>query len=698
MTRIAVVAGLVRVAAFLVALLLPAQTLVADDEVSDDPQLLVEIIAVVGSGRSEQHPATNVSLEMGVGDERDALGEPLLSVLTDEFGFAYAHIPWSALEPSSRGKRPLIWVRSQSPGMLVRTAKVRAPEPSPDMLTVNVVLQPGGVVEGVILSADGDPVAGEVHLVSEGLWDGLSLSWFAKADSDGRFRGEVLAEGTLALFARGWDDPGADHTWSRCYSAEFSEGSGCSGVIDVRFDEASPFVEIHVAGPGVLRGYVRDNDGHPAAGLRLMALRAGAVRGRVERPLEGETLAGFTERAGGGEREAYTHTDDDGAFLFTGLRKGDFDVSASRGLPFEGYRLQLTEQSVPGDGSPLELLLTRPHLAVHVRHADGSLPTEQLGGGGLRPWTPHETWPHTAALMVCVTPDDTRSEPWLSPFVMGRESVPGEFIVELGDRKSVVVGLVGGAVPWRSERIVVPEDAGRIDVQLTIPNPVGTGALVLDVLDSDDAPLSTGLRVRLLGPQSGSVLLEQIVHYASEETWPLRWDLPEGQYRLVVEGQAKHGDHHGDLQQRREHGAFDALVEIKPGVETQLTAKLNAGARLQLRLIGETNAADRALMRERDAFAPEYEIDVLAGQVSLHLERPGRWARAVDFDQPWLRGEMAKWFVGLDSNPFLGGEATSELLSPGTYTVVARLPAGRTVRRDVVLQPGKTLYVILSFD
>ena len=691
MTRIAVVAGLVRVAAFLAAMLLPAQTLVANDEVSDEPQLLVQIIAVVGSGRSEQHPATNVSLEMGVGDERDALGEPLLSVRTDEFGFAFAHIPWSALEPSSRGKRPLIWVRSQGLGLLVRIAKVRAPEPSPRMFTVNAVVQPGAVVEGVMLGPNGEPVAGDVRLVRSREGGSVGIASLARAGSDGRFRGEVLHEGPMALFARGSSDTGFHGRWTTLDFADLNVGSGFSSVIDVRFAEAVPFVEIDLEGPGVLQGRVRDREGRPAAAMSLKAVLIGDARGQIDPSVPEETLEEFMVRRAGGDIEAKTRTDAQGAFRLTGLREGLYELWDIGGRSFEdwGYSQIMTDEPVPSDGSPLELELTRPHLAVHVSTADGSVPTDEFGMRGLGLRLAHGSWPKTVALMVSFAPAHPVLGGWGSPYLSGPSTIPGEFIVPLGDLRSVDVGIHGGAVPWRPLRVAVPEDAGRIDVNLVIPEPVAMGTLILDVQDSAGEAVTTGLRARLLGPQSGVVLLEEVVHYSWQHLWPLRWTLPEGQYRLVVEGQAKIDYHHGNLMNAREHGAFDGLIEISPGAETRLTAKLQDGARLRLRLIGETELSDRALMRARDAFAPDDEIEARARVVTLHLERAGRWPQALNFSQP--EG-------GLASTLALGNEATSEVLTPGTYTLVATMVGGRTVRRALVLQPGETSFVILQLD
>jgi hypothetical protein len=72
-------------------------------------------------------------------------------------------------------------------------------------------------------------------------------------------------------------------------------------------------------------------------------------------------------------------------------------------------------------------------------------------------------------------------------------------------------------------------------------------------------------------------------------------------------------------------------------------------------------------------------------------------AERVPFQREWGEGTDAAGTHLFSWLP-LGSEATSEVLSPGTYTLVAETAGGRTLRHDVLLVDGQTLELTLEFE
>lgn len=662
------------------------------------PMITVEITAALARSGFPQAPAAQQPLELGVSVSWKTLGEPLLTVVTDDDGKALAQLPWNAVLDLGDVPRPLIWARSQGLGMLRRVEVVKAPGQAGETVPLGLHVQPGVLVEGVIVGPDGVPVAGEVSVVILTEW-GAASRLLGKAGPDGRFRGEVYTEGPQVFLARGTDDPDYDGKSWFPGKGEFSVGRGVLGVLDLRFEEPPPSITVQLFGPGVLQGHVRDGAGHPAAGLELRAVLAERDQGQgVPGPLK-ESLEEFIVRERGGDSEGVTVTDDQGAFTLRGLRDDRFNIWASFGHDFPQEQQLLTVDPVPSRGRPLELRLSRPHLAIHVRHQDGSMPEEGFTFRESRSRDVAVEWSQQTALMVSITPDD---EQWMNlgqTYLSGRATGPGEFIVETDGQRSVDLGVHGGGVPWQPLRVAVPKGSSRIDVDLVIPTPVALGSLVLDVQDGGGDAVLQDIRVRLLGPQSGVILVERRFPYSEADDWPLRWELPGGEYRLVVEGQAALDGHHGYVEQAREHGAFETLVQISAGVERSLTATLGAGAWLQLRLLGTPDDADLAATRRlfSRTSATEADFESWAGEVSLRLEQPGRWTGCPYFKFAAMANTSAAG-LHLFTSLLLGREATSEMLTPGSYTLVARTPGGRTVRQSVVFVPGQTLPVTIAFE
>ncbi|GEM_PF-2607528 len=647
------------------------------------------------SGRGAQPLATQ--LEFGVSPSRKDLGEPLQLIETGADGQAVVELPWQLVAAPADGKPPWLWVRSQGTGLLNRVASRRAPTEPGESAVLSVSIQPGVVVEGRLLGPNGEPTAGRVDWWS---FDdqGVTSGYVGKAGADGLFSGELIREGTHGLLAQGQAAQDA-FLVSAINDAALQLGTGFSKLFEVRFDEAVPFIEVQVFGPGVLRGRIVDAAGAPAAGISLLAVVA-ALDNEASDTAIPYSRTRDIDREGRGQARVYMVTDNDGAFEARGLRDDLFNVRAADDqLSTSGFPRLLTPQPVPSHGEPLEFQLSRPHLAIHVTQADGSPPPERFRA--LRMQRSHsdiDEWPDTPGLLVTLGWEDVPVGDRIGGYLKARATGPGEFTVELDDDVSVVVGVLGGDLPWRPQRVDVPPGAGRVDVDLVMPEPAIPGTLVLDVVDSAGEPVVRQLRVRVSDTTSGVTLVDKPFDFPHTGDWPLRLSLPEGEYDLLVEGHPWFDTRHGSLMRRRVHGKHEQPLLITPAQELRVTASVSDGARLSLSAHGLPTAADRQGVRDWDPREDTVEyVEYWARYVEVHLEREGRWPERVEFPKytedgtPAVRGRLI-------SGIGLGSEGVSEMLSPGEYTLVATTQGGRTLRRDVLLIAGQTLTVTLRFD
>lgn len=647
-------------------------------------------------------PPAVASLELGVSDSRKELGAPLMSFATGPDGTAQIAFPRRLVPPPQEGRKQWLWLRSQGTGLLTRVVSQRVPEADGVTLAMSVTVQPGAVVEGRILGPDGQPAAGRVDWWFFGAED-ITSSNAGFAGPDGLFRGELRHEGQHGLLAAGSSRTDGDRQWLIA-SEQLDLGTGFSELFEVDFDQPVPFIEVRVSGPGRLQGRVLDESGAPATGVDLVAVRAELDDG-AGNPGPWPRVREL-ERLGGGHLRLRATTGADGDFALQGLRTGLFHVRAADGDDSSsGYPVLLTRSAVPADGAPLELRLTRPHLAIHVRQADGSLPEAAIGIHRDPRWGfARDPWPSEPELLVTLATRFAHLGGWYGAHLQAKVIGPGEFVAELGAELRDVpeleldVGLLGGELPWRPQRVRVPDGAGRVDVDVVLPVAVPGGALVLDVVDGRGAALMEGLRLRIEDPATGVVLVDLSCDHADDHDWPLRIPLPAGDFLLRVEGHARMDSHHGTLSRRRAHGAHEQPLRIAAGVETRVTARLGEPARLALRVTGPVTEADRAAVRARfEGRLEDDDVDTWARLVMLRLEREGRWPESPQFARFAMEGTSA---AGTHLFPWvpLGGDETSEPLTPGTWTLVATLPGGRELRRPVTLAPGQTLSVTLEFE
>ncbi|MFT7461962.1 MAG: hypothetical protein ACI9EF_000296 [Pseudohongiellaceae bacterium] len=647
----------------------------------------VEIVAYLSVPNTRNRTPVATRLELGSSSSQQEFGEPLQVIETDTDGRAVVELAWELIPAPVNGEQAWLWIRSEGPGLLSRVASRRVPKESGQSVTLSLRLQPGVIVEGRIIGPDGEPARGTVDSWSFDDTPFFPRRSLGKAGADGLFSGELTAEGTHGLLAKAYR---ASRSTPEKPSSARQLGTGFSDLFEVSFDAAVPFIEVHVSGPGVLKGRVLDATGAPAAAVRLSAVVA-SIDDEASDTAIPYSQTFDLEQEGRGLAQVWMTTDTQGAFEATGLRDDLFNIHAAGNERFSAAALVLlTPQSVPSHGQPLELQLTRPHLAIHVTQADGSPPPKGFRRLYVDSITSQlDEWPDEPRLLVTLARGDVPSENWRDAYPEAQTTGPGEFIVELEDDVTVFAGVLGGDMTWQPLTIVVPAGAGRIDVELVMPEPAVHGTLVLDVLDSLGAPVLREVQVRVSDPTSGVILFNKPFTHTDEEDWPLRLTLPDGQYQLLVEGHAWVERRHGTVMTPRNHGRFEQQLLISPAHETHVTAVLSAGARLSLNVYGVPTEADRLAVRDWDPRddSDEY-VESWAPRVELRLQRPGHWPDPVNFRRR----------KQLFSSMHMGSEGLSEMLSPGDYTLVATTTGGRTIRREVQLIAGQTLAVSLRFD
>ncbi len=681
------------------------------DEVSDPlplntssvPVLQVEVFVESFEGEAGHIPAVGLPVALGVSTSRTDLSEPLHQLVTDDQGVARVDLPWRA-RYESRSPRWFVWARVKSEGWLERVRFGQVPLLPAEGVSIQVSAIRGVEVWGRVIGPDGEPTHARVDWWS--LEEGSRVTGFlGNADENGLFSGELSVQGRLRLYAMGRSTFLGRNRDLKAGAADV--GTGASEEFRVRFDEQPPFIEFAVSGPGVLRGRLLDGAGRAVPQHLLIAVLAekdAELSGRVGRdPVVHASDLGLQ---GGGHVFADAETGPDGRFLIQGLRGGSYHLRVKP--PAEGAATswqRLTEQAIPANGAPFQLTYVRSHLAIHVRRSDGELPGPLHRGQELGLAIPvgERAEGDSPMLSVMHAPGSfSWSAGGEKRRLVADRVGEGEFLVDVEPGSVVDVGLIGEGIPWRSRRVALPQGGGRVDVELVLPEPTSTGVLVLHVLDRRGEAPQGPVRVRVEEPGTGAVLFESTAS-ARQGSLEKRAVLPTGRYLLRVDGLASRSFWHGTVTGSRSHGSAERVVDVEPGREQQVTLQLNAGSRLAVTVVGNPGGPSNSASASVSWMGPGARAlrQVYFGEptlsVALRLEHEARWPEEVFFLREAKQGTSAAG-LHLLSTLALGEEATSELLAPGDYTLVAVGPDGRERRQAVSLVDGETLAVRVLLD
>ena len=535
----------------------------------------------------------------------------------------------------------------------------------------------GLTVRGRLIDAEGRGVPGTVRAV--GVRDSVTVtSAFANAGADGSFVIHLRREGTFDLLA----DAGE---------------AGTGAMRDVAIDgSASPeTIQLRVGGPGIVRGFVRDASGRPAAGLELFVCLAALDDDQGDFLFLGPEDSRVA-RGEGGRTWVTRQTAADGSFEARGLRLDRYVVRVQRKSNDPRTHL-LTPTPVQSDGTAHELLFDRPHIAVRLVDETGAplpLPASSVpcSWHGVRTCLDlPEEWPEEPSIVVVPIADEAHlAGPW--EFFLPARRVGDELVFEVDENRRYEVGLLGGSQLWRPTEVLVSSVDSRIEIALAASAPSPMGAISLLVSRAGQVPARSSIAVQFEDPSTSTPLVR--TDSFGVGTGPSQYRLPEGEYRVVVEGTAV-VDYHGRLWTPRSSGRSESLVRVAADRSTDVEVRLPEGARIHLGLRGEVLASDREAIGTGTFFFGN--VESWASHASFSLLPEDGWPQPVEFTMV-IEGRGTIAGTRLVSMLPLGSDSTSELLPAGRFRLEARMPGGRVASKDVVLVDGATTDVTLEFD
>ncbi len=629
----------------------------------------------------------NMRVVLGVGSPRPpAFGAPhsrspafIHEGTTDDDGRLTIRVPWDEIEAAREQPDAQLWAYVVGPGLQRRKSLRDLPVRPTKRTVLPVFTHSDGMVRGRVVDESGNPV--------------VALVTYCVFDSEGK-----LGSGPTTTSERDSRFEIADY---RRETANFLADAGEFGtgaVRDVDLDALAPIL-IVVSGSGVLRGRVFDERGLPVPEFPLTAWPAAFDTARGSRRFP-EPARSFAELEGRGRIRADARTDARGAFEIRGLREDHYVIRCGNTpYPWGPFEILLTPAPVPTDGAPLELQFRRTYLAVRVVNdrgqpfegqVDSGATTTQWGPGRVEPM---DRWP--ADVRVVVLPGGAEDDltKLTNPRLAGTASDDGEFIFPVTADRSYRVGLMGGTQPWKPVNVFVPSDAGRVEVMLraTEIDAMGTLALVTRLPESN--AFGEGFSISIEDVEDGATLLFQDMRSTRASSGEYR--LPEGRYRVVVQGESYIG-WHGTMYSSTDLGRFESVVSITRDTTTQVEATMPIGARIELELVGDILDEDNAAVRAelRDGWVILGSIENYSIRATTTLRAKDRRPIPVQF--PYLvTGSSA---AGTHLGPWIaiGTSGTSETLPAGEFRFEARMPGGRVVARDVTLVEGQTTRLVLA--
>ena len=633
--------------------------------------------------RREGDPVPFVYVAAGASRFSDAPGEALAEGYTDREGVVTLELPWSAVEDLVGDSRARLWVGPRQLGYRESRSMRFLPERRADGgESVDMILVPlrGATARGSFFDADGRLSRGKVRAERQREDGGWGRLLGATLAGDGFFELHLARSGRYRLIAEVPDGN--------------APGSGFLGPLELDLDQPPQDLVIRLRGPGSLRGKVIDEEGRAVAGVRILAIveRADVWPGTGSVPDEVRTK--FESEAAGLHR-CFGTTDGEGRFEFRGLRDDRFHVWA---MSVDGDKFShlLTQVSVPSDGSELVLQFDRPHLVVRVREGDQLVPVERIERSVLGGFL--DSWPEKPSVLVRRAPGSPifhEARHWMN---VSETLASGELIFDLLPGIEWLVTMLAPGQRARIERVSLTPDSGRRELTFELGEPTPTGTLRVEVTDPEGTRLLDEVSVQVLDPETDAYLVGRHWFHEGEEDWPVEFDLPHGEYRLVVLSEPTYDGHHGILLRRREYGECRALATVRAGETTALTARLSVASYLDLELAGQVSAADRAFVARRlEGINLDSESRELRARSAHVLLRPSRgYAIGVEFARRAFEGSSAYGTHTFETLP-LGTRATSEALPPGEYRLELRLPGGRELSREVILLPGETLPLRFDF-
>ncbi len=614
--------------------------------------------------------------------------EPIASGVTNEKGEARISIPRSYF----KGHLPRVIVRLNQPGMQEVHGRWKRPFNGPwsDSRVVQLFPKKGRTLYFQAFSPAEEPVRARLA------WRNITIpsKWGPR---------NLYLDGRLGA---GWfvvnvEDSCELDVWA------WKSGVGAATLLGVNSDEGTPGEhKLILKGESGLRGQLKGLDGTGVVAMPMFIRK----QGREWVPRHSGSLTGVVKPGHGvgaeGLEFGWCVTDESGNFELQGLAPGAYEALVGSGPHDSSFWSPLVGEIALTSDAPSILNFTRPVVQVQLLNSEGKPwegnQADQEIDDYPKLWKRYcdfSSWPDSPQLIVrgLHNSEPTSLAYWLRSPVFWSEG--GTFFSEISPGNDYAVQVIGGPFQGKVQVIHAPADGTSIK---------------LDVVAGASAPFG---KLHVIPKRRGHNIgkakwrMDFGLWVADVETgvplltWPMVAEgtgvflLPEGKYRVVLEGRSMSDSHHGTLMQSRSAGRAEAIVHIESATENTIDLDMDRGGFLNITLKGKSTPADLAALRKQYKKTPEdtpWLIEA-ASKARLTIYAPKFIPEPVKFAAEAMEGTPYT-STHLESRWPLGKTQKSEMLPAGTYELIATMPGGRELRKTIEIKPSGPEDLVLDFS
>ncbi len=548
--------------------------------------------------------------------------------------------------------------------------------------------------------------------------EGCSLFFQALDESgdavDARFGWRGLGETKIggrgnpfgySKYGRGWfaadlEEPCAVDLWA------WKAGVGSAVLLGV---EPSAVPEtgqrLTLKGEAALQGILRGVGGAGIADAPLFVRVKGSdYLPRLPFGMSGVSLGNGVST--GGLQFGSCQSDELGRFSIRGLMEGDYEVFVSstresevKWTPLLG---ELASTSQEQNVLSFNQSVVRVRLLDHMGKTwSGSRVAQEIEQFS-KPWEhfcDFTNWPETPQLIVreLLSPEPTSLKTWSRQPAFW--SLPNTLISEVKPGSHYAVQVIGGAFLGEVQVITAPEDGTAITIEAKAGpiRPFGNLEIITKrrgrKLSDEYWSYKCGLWIA--DHETGVPLVTGDEHGEA----PPKFSLPEGTYRVVLEGRSWNDSHHGTLTHSRDGGRAETIVQIKSGAEQTIELDMDRGGFLNITIQGQSTPADLAALCKQYKQTPDESswLEAEAKKAHLRIQAPKRMPESVEFAGFAGGGTSCAGTHLLEGWP-IGETHKSQMLPAGTYELVATMPAGRELRKTIEIKAWGELDVLFDFQ
>lgn len=666
----------------------------------------IALISLLGTGQAQDTEETfEVTVQTLSGSYRDTTpvanqgfvvlplkqgpyAKPITSGVTNEKGEAHISIPRSYF----KGYLPRVIVRLDQPGMQDVYGRWERPSNGPwaDSRVVQLFPKKGRTLYFQAFSPAGDPVRARLawrNITTPSKWGPRNL-----------YLDEQLGAGWFVVNV---EDSCELDVWA------WKSGVGAATLLGVNSDEGTPGEhKLILKGESGLRGQLKGLDGTGVVAMPMFIRK----QGREWVPGNSGNLPGVVEPGHGvgaeGLEFGWCVTDESGNFELQGLAPGAYEALVGSGPHDSSFWSPLVgEIALTSDASSI-LNFTRPVVQVQLLNSEGKpwegSQADQEIDDYPELWKRYcdfSSWPDSPQLIVrgLRNSKPTSLAFWLRSPVFWSEG--RTFFSEISPGNYYAVQVIGGPFQGKVQVIHAPADGTsiKLDVVAGAPTPFGKLQVIPKRRGHEigKAKWRRDFGLWVADVETGVPLL----------TWPMmaegtgEFSLPEGKYRVVLEGRSQSDSHHGTLMRSRSAGRAEAIVHIKSATEKTIDLDMDRGGFLNITLKGEFILADLAAIRKRYKRASVDTPWLIeeANKARLRIYAPNFIPDSVKFAGQAMEGTTSAGRHLINLWP-LGTTQKSEMLPAGTYELIATMPGGRERRKTIEIKAWSTEDLVLDFS